>query len=122
MKNRLKNEVKKDCAFERMICRFNNYQHKATLKLPERAILRLLQVQFEGSEHVVGWAYERQQGRSVGITLGHFHHNFAREDFRRLLVNSILWAAGREVPREGANVTLRPEDLRLEPPSKRADS
>jgi len=67
----------------------------------------LLEVTVDDKKHVVGWTFERaNSGRSVGITLGHFHHNFAREDFRRLLVNSILWAANVAVPDSGATVTL----------------
>jgi hypothetical protein len=30
-------------------------------------------------------------GRSYGNVLGHFHELFSREEFRRVLVNGILW-------------------------------
>lgn len=78
----------------------------------------VLQVQVKGQDNTVAWSFERAapyEGRSVGITLGHFHKNFEREDFRRALVNAILWTAGLEVPREGAPVMLDPEDLQLPP-------
>ena len=80
----------------------------------------LLQVKVDGEDQVVGWTFLReQQGRSVGITLGHFHHNFAREDFRKILVNSILWAAGRDVPQAGAIAAIAAEDAQLpEPPAE----
>lgn len=56
----------------------------------------LLQVSLDGEMHPVGWAFERHDdahGRSVGITLGHFHERFEDADFRLLITNSILWAA-----------------------------
>jgi hypothetical protein len=74
----------------------------------------LLTVKVEGVDQVVGWTLERAGGgRSFGTTLGHFHDNFAREDFRRLLVNGILWTAHVEVPADGADVTVADEFIKL---------
>jgi type 1 glutamine amidotransferase len=69
----------------------------------------LLTVKVNGENQVVGWTLERPNsngGRSFGTTLGHFHANFARDDFRRLLVNGILWTAHADVPKDGANVEV----------------
>lgn len=50
----------------------------------------------------VAWAYERPDGgRSFGFTGGHFHWNWGREPFRRLVANAILWTAKVEVPEQG---------------------
>ena len=77
----------------------------------------LLKVAVNEKEHTVGWTLRREDGgRSVGITLGHFHHNFARDDFRRLLVNAILWSAQVDVPPDGAIVEVKAEDLKLPAP------
>jgi len=85
--------------------------------LHERA-QSLLEVEVDEGTHVVGWTFQRpDKGRSVGITLGHFHHNFAREDFRRILVNSILWSANVPVPHGGADVDVPANDLKLAPKS-----
>ena len=46
----------------------------------------------------------RDGGRSFGFTGGHFHHNWANENFRRLVTNGILWTAKIEVPTGGAKV------------------
>lgn len=73
----------------------------------------LLKVDVDGKEHVVGWTFDRGPGRSVGITLGHFHHNFARDDFRRLVVNGILWSAKERVPKNGAIVEVDASDVAL---------
>ena len=55
-----------------------------------------------GREEIVAWAFERANGgRSFGFTGGHFHKNLGDENFRRLVVNAILWSAGKEVPARG---------------------
>lgn len=69
-----------------------------------------------GKEVIVGWAYERPGGgRSFATTLGHPYANFQREPFRRMVVNAILWSAKVEVPKEGADVGLSEEALKLPP-------
>jgi type 1 glutamine amidotransferase len=77
----------------------------------------LLQVREQGGKDViVGWAFQREGGgRAFGTTLGHPYSNFQREEFRRMLVNAILWSAQSEVPGEGAKVELSKEDLALPP-------
>jgi type 1 glutamine amidotransferase len=81
----------------------------------------LLTVKVNGEEQVVGWTFERPDsngGRSFGTTLGHFHDNFAREDFRRLVVNGILWTAHIDVPSEGADVNVDERYIKLPPRSR----
>ena len=52
-------------------------------------------------EHVA-WAYERPGGgRGFGFTGLHWHWNLAHDDFRRILLNAIVWVAGAEVPPGG---------------------
>jgi type 1 glutamine amidotransferase len=66
-----------------------------------------------GREEVVAWAFERDKGgRSFGFTGGHTHTNWGDENFRRLVVNAILWTAHVEVPRDGAKVEMDPADLK----------
>ena len=65
-----------------------------------------------GREEVLAWAFERADGgRSFGFTGAHFHRNWGDENFRRLVVNAILWTAKVEVPPNGAKVDLDPADL-----------
>jgi type 1 glutamine amidotransferase len=65
-----------------------------------------------GREEVVAWAYQRDDGgRGFGFTGGHTHKNWGDENFRRLVVNAILWSARVEVPAEGAKVDLDPAEL-----------
>ena len=71
-----------------------------------------------GKPTVVMWAYERPGGgRGVGFTGGHFHMNFADENFRKLTMNAMLWAAKVEVPKTGVTYNVTEEALkeRLDP-------
>ena len=54
----------------------------------------------------VAWAAERDgNGRGFGFTGGHFHWNWADENFRKVVLNAIVWTAHGEVPADG--VTTR---------------
>jgi len=65
-----------------------------------------------GREEIVAWAFERDNGgRSFGFTGGHTHKNWGEENFRRLVVNAILWTAKVDVPEDGARVVMDPADL-----------
>jgi len=65
-----------------------------------------------GREEVMAWTFDRADGgRSFGFTGGHKHTNWGNENFRRLVVNALLWSAKLEVPAEGARCELNPADL-----------
>jgi len=56
----------------------------------------------KGMLHVVSWAYERPQGgRGFGFTGGHFHWNWANDDFRKIVLNALVWISGGDVPPGG---------------------
>ncbi len=51
---------------------------------------------------VMAWAFTRpNQGRGFGITGAHTHDNWMNDDFRKLVLNSILWTAKINVPANG---------------------
>ncbi|MBX7166929.1 MAG: ThuA domain-containing protein [Pirellulales bacterium] len=55
-----------------------------------------------GQPQHVAWVSERPgAGRGFGFTGGHFHHNWAKDDFRRLVLNAVVWIAQGEVPAGG---------------------
>ena len=65
-----------------------------------------------GRAEILAWAFDRADGgRSFGFTGGHFHKNWGDENFRRLVVNAILWSAKVDVGSNGARVELDPGDL-----------
>ncbi|NUN97434.1 MAG: ThuA domain-containing protein [Candidatus Omnitrophica bacterium] len=56
----------------------------------------------EAEPQSVAWAVERADGgRGFGFTGGHFLGNFFVENFRRMILNAILWTAHVEVPAGG---------------------
>lgn len=60
----------------------------------------------------IAWATERADGgRAFGFTGGHFHDNWGIPEFRRMVVNAILWTAKVKVPRGGARCEITKEDL-----------
>jgi type 1 glutamine amidotransferase len=66
-----------------------------------------------GEPQHVAWAYERPGGgRGFGFTGAHFHRNWAQDDFRKIVLNALLWVAHVEVPKNGVESTVTPEDLK----------
>ncbi len=67
-----------------------------------------------GKPQHVAWAAERENGgRGFGFTGGHFHWNWGSPDFRRVMLNAIVWTAHGEVPEQGVGgvVPLTWKDL-----------
>ncbi|MEZ4826366.1 MAG: ThuA domain-containing protein [Bacteroidia bacterium] len=51
---------------------------------------------------VVAWAVERENGsRGFSTTMGHYFSNWEDPNFRKLMLNGIVWAAGLDVPEGG---------------------
>ena len=66
-----------------------------------------------GEPQVMAWAYERPNGgRGFGFTGAHYHKNWANEDFRKTVLNGLLWIAKVEVPPNGVESTVTEEDLK----------
>lgn len=61
----------------------------------------------ETEDYTVGWAVEREDGgRGFGFTGGHFYRNWWNDDFRKLILNAIVWSSGGDVPSGGVASTL----------------
>ncbi len=72
------------------------------------------------AQHVM-WAFDRANGgRGFGFTGGHFHKNWGNDDFRKVVLNAILWSAKVTVPVGGVQSTVTAEDLKenLDPKGK----
>ena len=64
------------------------------------------------AEHVM-WAYERPDGgRGFGITGAHFHKNWGDENFRKVVLNALLWIAKAGVPMNGVECSVTEEELK----------
>jgi hypothetical protein len=66
----------------------------------------------KGQAHHVAWVCERPDGgRGFGFTGGHKHANWGDENFRKLVLNAILWIAKVEVPAKGVASSVTQDDL-----------
>ena len=67
-----------------------------------------------GESQHVAWSYERPQGgRGFGFTGGHNHVSWQDDNYRKIMLNAILWTAGMEVPENGVD-SLSPDDVEIE--------
>lgn len=65
-----------------------------------------------GRDEVVAWTVERPDGgRSFGFTGGHTHKNWGDPNFRKLVLNAILWTAHVDVPTDGVECEVTEVDL-----------
>jgi hypothetical protein len=63
-------------------------------------------------EHLM-WAVERDDGgRGVGFTGGHFHTNWKNDDFRKVVLNALVWICKLDVPTDGVASTVSAEEIR----------
>lgn len=71
-------------------------------------------VKESGRKETLTWAVERKDGgRGVGFTGGHFHWNWAEPNYRKMVLNAMVWVAGGNVPKEGVPVRkLSMDDLK----------
>ena len=70
----------------------------------------------------VAWACERSDGgRGFGFTGAHFHKNWGDDNFRKIVLNAILWTAKADVPADGVQSTVTTEELaqNLDPKGRR---
>ncbi len=68
-----------------------------------------------GESQHVAWAYERPdgRGRGFGFTGAHKHVNWRDDNFRKVVLNAILWTAHVKVPENGvASPTPSDEELK----------
>jgi type 1 glutamine amidotransferase len=75
----------------------------------------------KGEPQHLAWAYERPDGgRGFGFTGGHFHRNWGNENFRKIVLNALLWVARVDVPKNGVGCEVTQDDLKpnLDPKGK----
>ena len=66
-----------------------------------------------GRDEVLAWAVERPDGgRGFGFTGAHFHNNWGNENFRKLVLNALLWTAKVDVPANGVESAVTENELK----------
>ena len=79
-------------------------------------------VKASGREEAMMWAVENPSGqRGFGFTGGHVHKNWGDENFRKVMLNALVWAAKGDVPKDGIASSVTEEDLKanLDPKGKK---
>ena len=67
-----------------------------------------------GESQHVAWAYERPSGgRGFGFTGGHNHVSWQDDNYRKVMLNAILWTAGMDVPKNGVTSSA-PDHIEIE--------
>jgi type 1 glutamine amidotransferase len=102
--------------------RFNETGGKVTPMVVGRPSLETREKSYGPYPHIVSaagrdetlmWAYERAKGgRSFGFTGGHFHENWGDDNFRKLVLNALVWSANGEVPADGVSSKIVPGQLK----------
>jgi hypothetical protein len=65
-----------------------------------------------GRPEAMMWAVERPDGgRGFGFTGAHFHDNWGNDNFRKVVLNALVWVAKGEVPANGVESHITKEDL-----------
>lgn len=76
----------------------------------------------KGRAEAMMWCVERANGgRGYGFTGGHFHDNWGNDDFRKVVLNAMVWLAKCDVPEDGVASTVSKEQLdqNLDPKNRR---
>lgn len=56
----------------------------------------------KGKTETLLWTLDRADGgRGFGFTGGHFHVNWKNDDYRKLILNTIVWTSGLKIPAKG---------------------
>ncbi len=66
----------------------------------------------KGRAEAMLWTVERPDGgRGFGFTGGHFHDNWGNDQFRKVVLNAMVWLAKAEVPETGVESSVTKADL-----------
>lgn len=67
-----------------------------------------------GQKQHVAWAYQRPgRGRGFGFTGAHNHKSWQDDNFRKVVLNAILWTANVQVPKTGCP-SKAPDDSQIQ--------
>jgi type 1 glutamine amidotransferase len=76
----------------------------------------------KGRSEAMMWAIERTDGgRGVGFTGGHFHTNWSDPNFRKVVLNALVWISKLDVPANGVGSTVSETEMtqNLDPKGKK---
>ena len=66
-----------------------------------------------GKDEIMMWAVEREDGgRGFGWTGGHYHSNWGNENYRKVILNALVWLCKMDVPTDGISSSITEDDLK----------
>jgi type 1 glutamine amidotransferase len=75
----------------------------------------LITANIDGKDETAVWSWERKEGgRSFGFVMLHYHSNWQREDYRRMVVQGVLWTLKQNIPEGGVKVDIDSKKLELD--------
>ena len=60
----------------------------------------------------IGKKKSKNGGRGFGFTGGHKHQNWGNDNYRKAVLNGLLWIAKAKVPKNGVPSTVTAEELK----------
>jgi len=67
----------------------------------------------KGRAETMMWATERADGgRGVGFTGGHVHRNWLEPNFRKVVLNALVWLCKVEVPKDGVESAVNEDEIK----------
>jgi type 1 glutamine amidotransferase len=80
----------------------------------DQRLISLLDANIDGTKQMVCWAFEREDGgRAFGFTGCHYHDNWRRTDYRRLISQGVLWTLKITPPDRDFPAVVAEEDYQL---------
>jgi type 1 glutamine amidotransferase len=74
----------------------------------------LFTARIDGQDEMAAWSWERPDGgRSFGFVGLHFHSNWQLPEYRRFVVQGVLWSLKLAIPAGGVNVEIDSRKLEL---------
>ena len=99
----------------------DEFYYRLDLVSPSASFHSLLTTRIDGKGETICWAWERPDGgRSFGFVGLHFHENWRRIEYQRLVTQAILWTLELPIPPAGVNPQIDPRVLELPASAKAA--
>jgi type 1 glutamine amidotransferase len=83
----------------------DEFYYRLKFVKPDGSVKPVLTVKIDGEHHPVAWTWKRPDGgRSFGFSGLHFHENWKRAEYRRLVGQGVLWTLNMPIPGSGLPV------------------
>lgn len=90
------------------------YKLKVAVPAANHKRTSLIRVMIDDADQTVAWASERpDEGRSFGFSGLHYHENWKLKEYRRLVLQGILWTLKHPIPQNGMAVDLNDDEIAL---------